>query len=94
MMVKYDIFTRIIIILKFLSFIVNSVETQGVFMHAKDNTEAEWINDWSCSADKTWGYLGHDYIIFGIWFKTYPHLTGFWCDRGTEALHFICESLI
>ena len=89
---KIKIFTRIIII---TLLIVNSLETKGVFMHAKDNTEAEWINDWSCSADKTFGYMGGDYINFGIWFKTYPHLTGFWCDRAsTTTSHFICESLI
>ena len=71
------------------------METKGVFMHAKDNTEAERINDWSCYGDpKSAGYRGYDYSLLGIKFKTYPHLTGFWCDRGTEALHFICESLI
>ena len=31
--------------------IVNSLETHGVFMHAKDNSEAEWVNDWSCATD-------------------------------------------
>ena len=74
--------------------IVNCLETQGVFMHAKDNTEAEWINDWSCSPNKEVNYLGYDYMEFGIWFKTYPHLTGFWCDQNPRAYHYICEALI
>ena len=65
-------------------------------MHAKDNTEAEWINDWSCGgANKDVNYQGYDYIVFGIWFNTYPFLTGFWCDlSATYVGHFICESLI
>ena len=76
--------------------IVNCLETQGVFMHAKDNTEAEWINDWSCGgANKDVNYQGYDYIVFGTWFNTYPFLTGFWCDlSATYVGHFICESLI
>ena len=76
-------------------FKVNSLETQGVFMHAKDNSEAEWINDWSCSIDRTVGYNGKDYAMFGIFFNAYPHFTGFWCSNdATIVRHFICESLI
>ena len=64
-------------------------------MHAKDNTEAEWINDWSCSSNKDLNYMGYDYTVFGIRFNTYPSLTGFWCDKSaTYVSHFICESLI
>ena len=64
-------------------------------MHAKENTEAEWINDWSCSENIDLGYLGRDFIVFGIWFETYPFLTGFWCDQlATSEHHFICEALI
>ena len=75
--------------------IVNSLETHGVFMHAKDNSEAEWVNDWSCATDGTIGYNGYDYVMFGIFFNKYPHYTGFWCcNPATIVHHFICESLI
>merc|ERR1712227_338504 len=74
---------------------VNNVETPGIFKHAKDDTEVEWMADWSCNKDSNLVFRGNEYVKLGIWFKTYPMVTGFWCDgSATERQHYICESLI
>ena len=74
---------------------MNTVEAKGVFMHSKDDTEADWVADWSCSGSSNVVYGGQDHVLVGIFYNSYPMVTGFWCDSTPNALHhFICKSTI
>ena len=56
-------------------------------MHAKDNTELGWTNNWSCSVSSNVFYRGYDYMDIGIFYNSHPKVTGFWCDIPKTACY-------
>ena len=72
--------------------IANSLETRGIFKHAKDDTDLTWIAPWECRGN----YIGGDYALFGVWYKTNSRNAGNWCDEDITVppQRFVCEAEI
>merc|ERR1712154_368960 len=71
-------------------------ETEGVYVHAKDNLDLTWINTrWRCDKVRSFNSADDfDYLFLGLYGENDVR-TGAWCSYDdTQKYYFICEGLI